>query len=131
MNAFRKIAKPTGTLLAIVLLLAATSYQSVSAAMVGTEKLLTAGSKTESRNDLHQFTAREDIRRALIARGVDPQEAQLRIESLTDEEIALIADKIDRLAAGKGVFIFSMIIVGVIVAAVIIFNYTSVADIFP
>ena len=131
MNAFRKIAKPTGALLAIVLLLAATSYQSVSAAMVGTEKLLTAGSKTESRNNLHQLTAREDIRRALITRGVDPQEAQLRIESLTDEEIALIADKIDRLAAGKGVFIFSMIIVGVIVAAVIIFNFTSVTDIFP
>jgi hypothetical protein len=131
MNAFRKIAKPTGTLLAIVLLLVSTSYQSVSAAMVGTEKLLTAGSKTESRNYLHQLTAREDIRRALIALGVDPQEAQLRIESLTDEEIALIADKIDRLAAGKGVFIFSMIIVGVIVAAIIIFNYTSVTDIFP
>ena len=131
MNAFKKIAKPTGIFLAVVLLLVSTSHQSGSAAMVGTEKLLTVGSKTETRAYLHQLTAREETRRALMAQGVDPQEAHLRIESLTDEEIALIADKIDSLAAGKGVFIFSMIIVAVIVAAFIVFNYTSVTDVFP
>ena len=131
MNAFKKIAKPTGIFLAVVLLLVSTSHQSGSAAMVGTEKFLTVGSKTETRTYLHQLTAREETQRALMAQGVDPQEAHLRIESLTDEEIALIADKIDSLAAGKGVFIFSMIIVAVIVAAFIVFNYTSVTDVFP
>jgi phosphoribosylamine-glycine ligase len=131
MNAFKKIAKPTGIFLALVLLLVSTSHQSGSAAMVGTEKLLTVGSKTETRAYLHQLTAREETQRALMAQGVDPQEAHLRIESLTDEEIALIADKIDSLAAGKGVFIFSMIIVAVIVAAFIVFNYTRVTDVFP
>ena len=131
MNAFKKIAKPTGIFLALVLLLVSTSHQSGSAAMVGTEKLLTVGSKTETRAYLHQLTAREETQRALMAHGVDPQEAHLRIESLTDEEIALIADKIDSLAAGKGVFIFSMIIVAVIVAAFFVFNYTRVTDVFP
>lgn len=131
MDAFKKIAKPTGIFLAVVLLLVSTSHQSGSAAMVGTEKLLKVGSKSETRAYLHQLTAREETQRALMAQGVDPQEAHLRIESLTDEEIALIADKIDNLAAGKGVFIFSMIIVAVIVAAFIVFNYTSVTDVFP
>jgi hypothetical protein len=131
MNTLKKCAKPTCIFLAIVLLLVSTSYQSASAAMVGTEKLLQAGRRQETRDYLHQLMVRKDIQSALIARGIDPPEAELRIESLTDAEIALIAPKIDDLAAGGDVFMFSLLIIAVIVAAFIIFNYTSVTDVFP
>jgi hypothetical protein len=131
MNTLKKCAKPTCIFLAIVLLLVSTSYQSASAAMVGTEKLLQAGRRQETRDYLHQLMARKEIQRALIAQGIDPPEVKLRIESLTDAEIALIAPKIDDLAAGGDVFIFSLVIIAVIVAAFIIFNYTSVTDVFP
>ena len=131
MNAFKKIAKPASIFLAIVLLLVATTFQSVSAAMVRTEAFVKADSKMETRDHLRQSALREKIRQALVAQGVDPQEADLRIESLTDREIAQIAANIDTLAAGQGVFIFSMIILGVLVATFIIFNYTNVTDVFP
>ena len=131
MNAWKKCAKPTHVLLAIVFLMVSTFYQSASAAMIGTEKLLTAGRHQESRDYLHQLMERQQIKGVLIAQGIDPEEAKQRIESLTDEEIALVAHKLDDLEAGRGVFIFSMIIIGVIVAAFIIFNYTSVTDVFP
>ena len=131
MNTFRKLTRPIGTFLAVLLLLSSTSYQFASAAMIETGKLLQAGRHREARAYLHQLMAREDIKSALITQGVDPREAQLRIESLTDEEIVLIADKIDDLAAGGGVITFSLIIVAAIVAAFVLFNYTSVTDVFP
>jgi len=131
MNSWKKCAKPTRIFLAIVFLMVSSFYQSVSAAMIGTEKLLTTGRPQETRDCLHQLMARQEIKSVLIAQGIDPEEAKLRIESLTDEEIALIFPKIDDLEAGGDVFIFSMIIIGVIVAAFIIFNYTSVTEVFP
>jgi Family of unknown function (DUF6627) len=127
----KKSAQPSCVYLAIVLLLVPTWYQSASAAMIGTESLLPAGRQQETREYLNQMTARQEIRHALIAQGIAPQEAELRLDSLTDEEIALLGQKIDDLSAGRGVVIFSLIIAAVIVAAFIIFNYTSVTDVFP
>ncbi len=131
MNFFYKTAKPTRIFLAIVLLLVSTSYQSATAAMIGTEKILQAGDNQEPRDYLHQLMVREDIKSTLIAHGINPVEAQLRIQSLTDDEIQLIADSLDELSAGSGVVIFSLIIVAVIIAAFFIFNYTSIANVFP
>ncbi len=131
MNFFQKTVKPTSIILAIVFLLVSTSFQSASAAMIGTEKLLQAEDLQEKRDYLHQLIAREEVRSALTARGIDPLEAQLRLQSLTDEEIRLIADKLDELPAGRGVVTFSLIIVGVIIASVLIFYFTDITSVFP
>ena len=128
---FKKTVKPTSIFLAIVLLLVSTSYQFASAAMIGTEKLLQAQNLQEKRDYLQQLMAREEVKSALIARGIDPLEAQLRIQSLTDDEVQLIAGKIDDLSAGGGVLIFSMIIIAFIIATVLIFKFTSITDVFP
>jgi cobalamin biosynthesis protein CobD/CbiB len=131
MNLFQKTVKPTSFFLAILFLLVSTSYQSASAAMIGTEKLLQAEDLQEKRDHLHQLIAREEVKSALISQGIDPLEAQLRLQSLTDEEIRLIADKLDDLSAGGGVVTFSLIIVAVIIATVLIFYFTSITDVFP
>jgi hypothetical protein len=39
--------------------------------------------------------------------------------------------KIDDLSAGQGVVIFSLIILAVIIATVLLFNFTGVTDVFP
>jgi len=131
MNLFQKTVKPTSFILAIVFLLVSTSYRSAAAAMIGTEKLLQAEDLQEKRDYLHQLIALEAVKSALIAQGIDPLEAQLRLQSLTDDEIRLIADKLDDLSAGSGVVTFSMIIIGVIIALVLIFNFTDITKVFP
>jgi len=75
--------------------------------------------------------ARQEIKNALVIRGIDPLEAELRIQSLTDEEIRLITARIDELAAGGGVEIFSLIIIGVIIATVLLFKFTNITNVFP
>ena len=131
MNYFKTKFKPIGIVLTIVLLLVSTSFQSASTAMIGTEQLLWAENNQGSRDYLRQLAVRQEIRDALIAQGVEPQEALLRVESLTDHEIELILHKIDDLAAGKGVIIFSMIVVGVTIFTVLLFNFTNITDVFP
>ena len=115
----------------IVILLFAQTIQSVSAAVIGTETMLRVDKTTESRAYLHQVLARQDVRDTLIAQGIDPQEAQDRIDSLTDNEVNGIYDQINDLAAGQGVMIFSMIILGVLIATVLIFNFTNITNVFP
>jgi hypothetical protein len=131
MNFFNKTVKPTSICLVIILLLVSTSYQSATAAMVGTEKFLQAGDNQNSRDNLHQMMDREEIKNALIAQGIDPLEARLRIQSLTDNEIQLIADRLDELSAGSGVVIFSLIVIAVIIVTVLIFRFTNITNVFP
>ncbi len=131
MNLFKKAVKPTSIFLAIVFLLVSTSYQYASAAMIGTEKILPAGDNQIARDYLCRLMVREEVQSSLIAQGINPLEAQLRIQSLTDTEIQLIADRLDELSAGSGVATFSLIIVAVIIAVFLIFNYTSITNVFP
>ena len=76
MNFIEKALKPTSIFLAILFLLAPAYYQSVSAAMIGTETML-----TPDRNQ----TTRDYIQKVLVARGINPHEAKARIDSLSDD----------------------------------------------
>jgi hypothetical protein len=65
--------------------------------------------------------AREDVRTALLAQGIDPAEAQARIESLTDSELSQIASQIDKLpAAGDGLGLVIAVLIIVLLVIVIL-----------
>ena len=131
MHAFQKMANPISILAVILLLLMSTLYQPAKAAMVGTEKLLISDRNQETRSYLQQMMSRKEIQEALVARGIDLQEAKIRIDSLTDSEIEQILEKINDLPAGGIDAAFILIIVGVIVVLFIIVEYTSALPMFP
>ena len=130
MHAFQKMANPISMLAVILLLLMSTLYQPAKAAMVGTEKLLISDRNQETRSYLQQMMSRKEIQEALVARGIDLQEAKIRIDSLTDSEIEQILEKINDLPAGGIDAAFVLIIVGVIVVLFIIVEYTSAISMF-
>ena len=131
MHTFQKTAKPISVLAIILLLLMSTLTRPAVAAMVGTEKLLISDRNQETRSYLQQMMSRKDIQQALVARGIDLQEAQIRIDSLTDSEIELIFNKIKDLPAGGVDATFVLIIVGVIVVVFIIVEYISAVPMLP
>jgi hypothetical protein len=131
MHTFQKTAKPISVLAIFLLLLVSTLNQPAAAAMVGTEKLLISDRNQETRSYLQQMMSRKDIQQALIARGIDLQEAQIRIDSLTDSEIELIFNKIRDLPAGGVDATFVLIIVGVIVVVFIFVEYISAVPMLP
>ena len=65
-------------------------------------------------------TPREELRAALVERGVTSAEAKARVAVLTDEEVAQVAAQVDALPAGAGggggliSVALSMIIIGTV-----------------
>jgi len=131
MNFMNKALKPTSIFLAVVFLMVPAFYQSASAAMIGTNTLLTADRNQDTRDCLHGLITREDIKKVLVARGINPLEAKARIDSLSDDELALISGKIADLPAGGDATGFVLVVGAVIIIALIIVEYFSEVKMFP
>jgi hypothetical protein len=98
----------------LVALSIALPYHYALAALVPTELLSDSAAAADARGRLMQYLAREDVRAALATQGLDPEEAQARVASLTDNEVRQITGQLDRLAAGGdglGIIIAVLVIV--------------------
>jgi hypothetical protein len=123
MKRIRRVAKPCSLFLAIFMITLFTPYQTVLAKMISTETVVETGRAYEARMYVNSVLAREDVKTALISQGIDIQEVEARIFSLTDAEIVSLADQLESAPAGGSA-------VGVIVgAAVIIFIVLLITDI--
>jgi hypothetical protein len=123
MKGIRRIAKPCSLFLAIFMITIFTPYQTVLAKMISTETVVEAGRAYEARMYVNSVLAREDVKSALISQGIDIQEVEARIFSLTDTEIVSLADQMENAPAGRGAL---GIVVG---AAVIILIVLLITDI--
>jgi len=125
-----RVIKPVSLFLAMFMLILSVPYQAASAAMVTTEAAMTSMRSQQARTQLKRLVDREDVRAALIARGIDPLEARARVDSLTDAEAVQLADQIDQLPAGQGFF---GLIVGLLALTFIVLIFTDImgwTDIF-
>jgi hypothetical protein len=105
-------------------------YQSAMSALIGTEDLMGSQKATEARAYITSVLAREDIQKALIARGIDPIEAQARVGTLTDHEAIQFANTMEQLPAGGliGYLVGLAVLVFLVLLVTDILGYT---DIFP
>ncbi len=119
----RHIRKPIAGLLILALSIFSAGLAPAQAAMVGTAQIIKQNQQNLVRERLYGFLDREQVREQLEAWGVDSEEAKLRVDSLTDEEVAEIVSRLDQLpAGGDGI--------GTIVgAAVLIFLVLLLTDI--
>jgi hypothetical protein len=131
MKRFRQILKPIGFLLAIFMFMLSGPYQSAMAGMIGTEAVADSERAHNAREYLKTFLAREDVKSALVSQGIDPQEAQSRIDSLTEEEARLVADQLDQMPAGAGFFSTLLIVVFLVFVILLVTDITGYTDIFP
>jgi hypothetical protein len=92
------------------------------AQMVGTDAVIAGQQIADQRAQVADFLARDDVKQAMTRYGVEPAEAQQRVDSLSNEEIAKIANSLDQLPAGGDA-------IGAIVgAAVLIFLVLLITD---
>ena len=117
MNPIRKKARPVCMMMAVLMLLLAIPHQSAMSALVATETVLDMSRGQEAREFLKRLLAREDVRSVLITNGVDPAEAQARVDSLTDSEVIQLVDQIEELPAGGNFFGF---VIGVLLIVVLV-----------
>ena len=130
MKTVQKTIRPSSILALILFVLISSFCQSAAAAMIGTEVVLASDRRQETRDYLHSLISREQIREILVIRGISPQEARARIESLTDVEIDQIADRIADLPAAGNAWGFVIVVGVVVIILFLIVEYTSDVKMF-
>jgi len=131
MRYIERTLKPTSILLVIIFLLAPVCCRTASAAMIGTEAVLTPERNPGTREVLLDLMSREDFQNILMARGIDPREARARIDSLSDAELEVIFNNIADRPAGGDATGFIIIVGVVIIIVFILVEYFSAVKMFP
>lgn len=95
------------------------------AEMIGTEAV--SGEQTTNLTDrekAHAFFNREEVQLKLGTYGVSREEVLARVDSLTDEEVAALVDKIDQMPEGgysdEDTYIGLLVVLGVVIVIALI-----------
>jgi uncharacterized iron-regulated membrane protein len=118
----KKVMRPVALLLVVSFCLLNFNVPNAQAKMIGTDAVIAGQQVADQRAQVADFMAREDVKQIMTQYGVDPVEAQQRVDSLSNEELAHLANSIDQLPAGGSA-------VGVIVgAALLVFIILLITD---
>jgi hypothetical protein len=98
-----------------------------SAAVIGTQEALALDARQAQIADIQRTLSRDDVRQAMIAMGVQPEQAQLRVSSLNDFELARLQSELDSLPAGGNSF---LALVGAVFVVLLILELTGIINIF-
>lgn len=102
MDCFRKYRKPLAVVAVGAFMTATLPAPAVQAALVSTDKVVTAEEHQDARAKVNAFLSRDDVQNEMQALGVSPEEAKARVAALSDEEVMQIQGKIDSMPAGEG-----------------------------
>jgi hypothetical protein len=80
------------------------------------------------RDQVARVLDRSEVRARMQALGVDPDMARTRVAALSDDEVATLADQIDRLPAGGSDVLTAIVVVFLIL---IITDLLGLTHIFP
>ncbi len=96
------------------------------AGIVGTDSYLSEQTAQQDRENLRALMSRDEVRSLLESNGLTIEEAQNRVDSLTDEEVSQMAEKFNELPAAGD----AAVVVLVIALVVIILELAGITDIF-
>ena len=106
-------------MMTVLALLIAIPHPSALAALITTDVANDLVQGREARERIMRFMAREDVRAALVAQGIDPDEADARVVTLTDSEVAQIDGQIEKLPAG-GFLEFAIAVLIIVLLVIVI-----------
>ena len=113
--------------LLIITMIYLSGLSSVNAVMITGTDLVMQQQDQQARDRLLQLLDRQEVKDALMERGVDPAMAAQRVASMTAEEVRIMNQKMDELPAGGD-------ILGVAVFVFLVLLFTDImgwTDIFP
>jgi hypothetical protein len=131
MKFIRKKISFISLFMATIMLLIAVPYQPLLAAMIPTETIFDQIKAQDARDHLKALISRNEIKKSLMFKGIDPDEAKARIDSLSDSEAIAAAEKIKQLPAGGdalGALIGAALIVFLVLLITDLLGFT---DVFP
>jgi hypothetical protein len=105
--------------------------QTVQAAMISTEQVVSVAAAQQNRAKINATFERADVQAELQKMGITTEEAQARVAALTDAETASIAHRVDSIPAGGDgivgalIFIFVLLLVTDILGLTKVFPFTK------
>ena len=127
MNLSRTITRTTAKLLLIMFVSASCFIPMTQAAMIGTQQMMNNAQAQQERAQLSSMLQRADLVAQLEQAGVNPQQLQARIATLTDQEVATLTEQLNQLPAGSGI-LGTAVLIFLVLLATDIAGYT---DVFP
>ena len=106
----------------IVCTLAAGMPLPASATIVATDQV----AASVERDRVKSFLDRAEVRERMQALGVSPQAARDRVDALSGEEVAALADRLDQLPAGGSDVLTVALIVFLVLLLTDILGYTKI-----
>jgi len=100
----------------------------VQAAMIGNDQIIAQASNQLTIDQLVTALDREEIQNQLIAMGVNPEDAKLRISQMTESELAEVQQHLDEMPAGGISVLGAALLIFIIL---IITDMLGATDIFP
>jgi UPF0716 family protein affecting phage T7 exclusion len=106
--------------------------QSVQAALITTEQVVSVAAAQQNRAKIAATFARPEVQAELQKMGITAEEAQARVAALTDADTVSIARQVDSLPAGGDVvgalvFIFVLLLITDILGLTKVFPFTRSA----
>jgi hypothetical protein len=114
--------------LLIITMLYFCAWSTANAAIVTSAQLVTQQQDQIARDRLVKLLDRQEVKAALIERGVDPAMAVARVATMTPEEVHNINQKIDDLPAGGSSLLGAAVLIFLVLLFTDIMGWT---DIFP
>ena len=125
MNIFRRLKSKICSIL-VLSMFGMSIHMTAFAGIVSTTDIVDAQQVQQERERIQNWMAREDVRDQLTSLGVNVDDATARVDSMTNEEVMIMAAKMDEMPAGAGTA--ELLIIGALV--LVILELTGVTDIF-
>ena len=123
------VVKPIACLLTFVFCYFNVLWAPAQAALVTTAQTVQANENERTRAQLRVLLNRADVRNQLESWGVDPAEAQARVDTLTAAELEELATRMEALPAGSGglaVVAVVLLIAFLVILLTDIMGYTNI-----
>lgn len=118
--------KKAGIFMLMISFISTTFPAASYAGLVGTDELLSADTRDQQITEVRNALARNDVRTQMLELGVNPEQVEERINTLTDAELARLSTGIQDLPAGSGV----IEVIGVVFLVLLILELLGVTNVF-
>ena len=117
----------------LTFLLTSLALPAAQAGMVGTQDYLAEQELDQQREAVLTVLQQAEVRQQLERWGVDPADAEERVESLTAEELEQLSERMDQMPAGAGlgsvvgavVFVFLVLLITDLLGLTEVFPFTN------
>ena len=90
------------------------AFAMTQAPMIATNAVIDQLDRAQAQAEIESLINREDVKRALIARGVSAEEVTSRLAALSEKEMRELAGQVDQARAGGDILITILVIVLII-----------------